>query len=56
MVYAGDGQIDIQGAVDVGRSSAMAGRKDDHDNADGEDHSRRMIVVTEMLAVPFCPR
>ena len=55
MVYAGDGQIDIQGVVDVGRSSAMAGRKDDHDNADGEGHLR-MIVVTEMLAVPFCPR
>ena len=55
-MYAGDEQIDIRGAVDVGRSSAVAGRKDDHDNADGEGHSRRMIVVAEMLVVPFCPR
>jgi len=33
----------------------MAGCKDDHDNADGEGHSRKMIVVADMLAVPFCP-
>jgi hypothetical protein len=56
VVCAGDGQIDIQGAVDVGQSSAMAGRKDDHDNADGVCHSRRMILLAEMLVVPFCPR
>jgi hypothetical protein len=56
VVYSGDEQIDIRGAVDVGRSSAMAGRKDDHGNVVGEGHSRRMVVVADMLVVPFCPR
>ena len=32
----------------------MAGRKDDRDNADGEGRSRRMVLVAEKLAVPFC--
>jgi len=53
VVYAGDEQIDIRGAVDVERSSAMAGYKDDHGNVVGEGHSMRIILVAEMLVVPF---
>ena len=31
----------------------MDGRKDDHGNADGEGHLKRMLLVAEKLAVPF---
>jgi hypothetical protein len=56
VVYADDEQIDIRGAVDVGGSSAGAGRKDDHGNVVGEGHSRGIVVVAEMVVLPFCPR
>lgn len=53
MVYDCDGRIDIGAAIDAERSSAVARRKDDHDSADGEGHSRRVVEVAEMLVVPF---
>ena len=44
---------DSGGAVDAGWSSAMDGRRDDHDSADGEGELMRMVLMAEKLAVPF---
>ncbi len=32
----------------------MAGHKGDHENADGGGHSRIVVVMAEIPAVPFC--
>ena len=53
-MHADEGQIDIWGAVDAVQSSATAERKDAHGNVGGEGHSRRVVVVIEILVATFC--